>query len=145
VSLSRVVFSSASNEWATPSDVYEALNDEFGFTYDPCPLWDGGLVSDGLLADWGAVTFCNPPYSDIANWVMKAWQQWRKGCTVVLLIPSRTDTRWWHDYVMKATEIRFIKGRLKFGGAATSAPFPSCVVVWRPAVTVIAMTPEVAR
>ena len=129
--MNRVMFSSASDQWATPKEVYAELDAEFGFTYDPCPLWDGGLVSDGLMADWGEVTFCNPPYSGIAIWVKKAWQEAQKGRTVVLLIPSRTDTRWWHDYVMTATEIRFIKGRLKFGDATTGAPFPSCVVIWQ--------------
>jgi DNA N-6-adenine-methyltransferase (Dam) len=125
------LFRSTSNEWGTPAALYEQLDAEFGFTYDPCPLWDGGLISDGLLAEWDDVTFCNPAYSHIAKWVRKAYNEWRKGRTVVLLIPSRTDTRWWHDYVMKATEIRFIRGRLKFGDATTGAPFPSCVVVWR--------------
>jgi phage N-6-adenine-methyltransferase len=131
VDLAGPLFRSLTDEWRTPRSVYDALNAEFGFTFDPCPLWDGGLVSDGLMADWSGVTFCNPPYSRIAEWVRKAWLEWRKGATVVLLIPARTDTRWWHDYVMTATEIRFIRGRLKFGDAKTGAPFPSCVVVWR--------------
>ena len=131
VLLNRVHFSSASNEWVTPKAVYADLDAEFGFTYDPCDLWDGELRQDGLMSDWGEVTFCNPPYSEIAKWVEKAHREWQKGRTVVLLIPSRTDTRWWHNYVMKATEIRFIKGRLKFGDAKNNAPFPSCVVVFR--------------
>lgn len=126
-----VHFMSQSNEWRTPEGTYRDLDAEFGFTYDPCPLSGDQLISDGLLADWGAVTFCNPPYSKIADWVRKAYMEWQKGRTVVLLIPSRTDTAWWHDYVMKATEIRFIRGRLRFGEATTSAPFPSCVVVFR--------------
>lgn len=76
------LFSSASDQWATPKHVYEALDAEFGFTYDPCPLWVlGELCSDGLMADWGSVTFCNPPYSSIGKWVKKAHQEWRKGCT----------------------------------------------------------------
>lgn len=124
-------FLSLSNEWSTPVVVYDGLDAEFGFDYDPCPLHDGGLIPDGLMADWGNVTFCNPPYSAIKSWVRKGWEQWRLGKTVVFLIPSRTDTAWWHDYVMEATEIRFIRGRLKFGDAKNSAPFPSCVVVFR--------------
>lgn len=128
-----VHFMSLSNEWRTPPAVYDDLNAEFGFDYDPCPLHDGGLISDGLMADWGNVSFCNPPYSDIANWVRKGWLEWKRGKTVVLLIPSRTDTAWWHDYVMHASEIRFIRGRLKFGDAKTGAPFPSAVVVFRAA------------
>ena len=128
-----VHFLSLSNDWGTPTAVYEGLNDEFDFDYDPCPLRDLNetLVSDGLMADWGERSFCNPPYSALPKWIAKGYQEWCKGKTVVFLIPSRTDTRWWHDYCMKATEIRFIKGRLKFGNATTSAPFPSCVVVFR--------------
>lgn len=124
------LFRSTTDEWRTPASVYAALDDEFGFTYDPCPLSGDGLISDGLLADWGEVTFCNPPYSAIAKWVEKAHKESRRGCIVVLLIPSRTDTRWWHDHVMYATEVRFIRGRLKFGDATTGAPFPSCIVVF---------------
>jgi phage N-6-adenine-methyltransferase len=131
--MSGPMFRSHSDEWHAPIAVYQALDTEFGFDYDPCPLHDGGLISDGLLADWGAVTFCNPPYSRIADWVRKAHHEARRGKTVVLLIPARTDTRWWHDHVMQAAEIRFIKGRLRFGDAKTGAPFPSCIVVWRPA------------
>jgi site-specific DNA-methyltransferase (adenine-specific) len=127
-----VHFKSLTDEWRTPSSVYTRLDAEFGFTHDPCPLSDpDGLISDGLLSDWGAVNFCNPPYSDISQWVRKAWEESRKGRTAVLLIPSRTDTAWWHDYCMKADEIRYIRGRLKFGDAVNSAPFPSCVVVFR--------------
>ena len=80
----------------------------------------------------GGATFCNPPYSEISVWVQKAVNEAKKGKTVVLLIPSRTDTKWWHEYIMKAQEIRFIKGRLKFGGSKNSAPFPSAVVVFNP-------------
>lgn len=125
-----VHFLSQSNEWRTPVGVFDDLNAEFEFDYDPCPLHDGGLISDGLLADWGQVTFCNPPYSQIKDWVRKGYQEWQQGKTVVFLIPSRTDTAWWHDFCMKATEIRFLRGRLRFGDATTSAPFPSCVVVF---------------
>jgi site-specific DNA-methyltransferase (adenine-specific) len=79
------------------------------------------------------VTYCNPPYGrQIGAWIKKAYDESKKGKTVVMLLPCRTDTRWWHEYVMKAKEIRFIKGRLKFGGAKTNAPFPSCVVVFKP-------------
>ncbi len=120
------------NEWGTPPAVYADLDAEFGFNYDPCPLTnlDEALVADGLLSEWGTITFCNPPYSEIKDWIRKGYQEWLKDKTVVFLIPSRTDTAWWHDYVMEATEIRFIRGRLKFGDATTSAPFPSCVVVF---------------
>lgn len=123
----NVHFSSATDHWSTPKDVYEKLNEEFKFTDDPCPLMGSG----GLTKDWGQSVFVNPPYSAIKEWVAYAYSQSCKGKTVVMLIPSRTDTRWWHDYIMRAKEIRFIKGRLKFGGAKNSAPFPSCVVVFK--------------
>ena len=89
-----------------------------------------GWENDGLSISWGARNFCNPPYSDIARWVTKAHREALSGKLVVLLIPSRTDTRWWHDFIMLADEIRFIKGRLKFDDHKNSAPFPSAVVVF---------------
>lgn len=126
--MNRVHFSSAKDTWKTPEDFYRALDAEFRFDYDPCPPKP---KVDGLTSEWGGVSFVNPPYSQIKFWVEKAHIEAKKGKTVVLLIPSRTDTRWWHDHVMKATEIRFIRGRLKFQGAKWSAPFPSCIVIWR--------------
>lgn len=122
-----VHFSSASDNWTTPKETYDALNEEFQFNDDPCPLGGAG----GLDRPWGTSTFVNPPYSEIARWIQKGYEESLLGKTVVMLIPSRTDTRYWHSYVMKAHEIRFIKGRLKFGGQKNSAPFPSCVVVFR--------------
>lgn len=127
----KVHFSSASDHWSTPKNVYQTLDAEFMFDFDPCPM-GGGF--DGLSVNWGERNFCNPPYSKIKDWIKKAWEESLKNKIVVLLIPSRTDTRWWHDYVMKAQEIRFIKGRLKFGAAKNSAPFPSCIVVFKGAV-----------
>lgn len=128
--MNRVLFSSSSDEWATPAATYDALNAEFQFADDACPL---GGDANGLMREWGSPCFCNPPYSDILPWMDKAANEAAHGKTVVLLVPSRTDTRWWHDYAMKATEIRFIRGRLKFGTATTGAPFPSCVVIFRSA------------
>ena len=114
--------------WATPEWLYEELNKEFYFTHDPCPI--GG--KNGFKKPWGKRVYVNPPYGrEITKQVKKAYKERNKGKTIVMLLPSRTDTRWWHDYVMKADEIRFIKGRLKFGGSKNSAPFPSCVVVFR--------------
>lgn len=126
--MNRVLFRSATDEWATPDDVYRTLDNEFLFVDDPCPI---GGVWDGLYRAWQTPAFCNPPYSEIKDWVKKAFEESKRGITVVMLIPSRTDTRWWHDYVMNAAEIRFIKGRLKFGDAKNSAPFPSCIIVFR--------------
>jgi hypothetical protein len=127
----RVVFSSASDRWATPRAVYDSLNREFAFDFDPCPL-DGKI--DGLsplFADWrGKIVFCNPPYGPgIGWWLDRAIYEAE---LAVCLLPARTDTRWFHERVLpKASEIRFIRGRLKFGDAKNSAPFPSMVVVYR--------------
>jgi len=125
----QVIFSSASDQWATPADVYSALDAEFHFDFDPCPL--NGLT-DGrspLFSEWsGKRVFCNPPYGpEIPKFLARAGE----AKLAVYLIPARTDTRWFHDDVLpKAKEIRFIKGRLKFGDAKNSAPFPSMVVVY---------------
>jgi phage N-6-adenine-methyltransferase len=128
---SKVHFSSASDNWSTPKDVYMALNAEFSFDFDPCPLNENpGL--DGLMIEWGNSNFVNPPYSQLKKWLYKGYEQAQKGKTVVFLIPSRTDTIAWHDVCMKANEIRFIKGRLKFGGAKTNAPFPSAIIIFKP-------------
>ena len=117
-------------DWATPKEVYKKLDEEFSFNFDPCPL--GGVeYMNGLEMEWGSSTFCNPPYGrEIGKWTSKALVEAGKGKRVVLLIPSRTDTRWWQNDIMKAKEIRFIKGRLKFGGSKTSAPFPSAIAIF---------------
>ena len=128
--MNRVHFMSTTDNWSTPKDVYRTLDAEFGFDFDPCPLADKPLF-DGLKTEWGEVTFVNPPYSQIKAWCKKAYEEWQKGKTVVMLIPSRTDTKYWHDYIMKASEIRFIRGRLKFGDSKNSAPFPSAIIVFR--------------
>jgi len=126
--MKNIPFTSMSQDWRTPRNVYEKLNLEFSFTDDPCPNYS---LIDGLKRPWGNVVFVNPPFKEIHKWVEKAWAEHKNGKTIVLLIPSRTDTRWWHDYCMKASEIRFIKGRLKYEGAKYNAPFPSCVVVFQ--------------
>lgn len=135
-----VHFSSATDDWATPQGYFDAVNKEFGFTLDVCASNENAkcerffTVSDnGLEKDWaGEVCWMNPPYGKtIKDWMKKAFQSSTSGATVVCLVPSRTDTAWWHDYAMKG-EIRFIRGRLKFGGAKNSAPFPSALVIFRP-------------
>jgi len=103
------------------------LENTEGFDFDPCPP---NPEFDGLNVSWKDRNFVNPPYKNLADWVKKSYEESKTGKTCVMLIPSRTDTRWWHDYVMKASEIRFIKGRLKFDEHKFSAPFPSCVVVF---------------
>lgn len=135
-----VHFSSKTDMWATPIDFFEELNDEFHFTTDVCATADNAKCKNffspeinGLDQDWVGVCFMNPPYGrEIGNWVVKAYDENRKnGATIVALLPARTDTRWFHDFIYGKTEVRFIKGRLKFGGSKNSAPFPSMVVIWR--------------
>lgn len=126
----KPLFSSIRMDWKTPKAFYQALNSEFNFDHDPCPPQ---YSIDGLTSEWGSVNFVNPPYgSALPKWIKKAFEEYQKGKTVVLLIPSRTDTRWWHEYCMKAQEIRFIKGRLRFDDQKNNAPFPSAVVIFNP-------------
>jgi site-specific DNA-methyltransferase (adenine-specific) len=125
------LMTSLSPHWATPKGVYDGLDSEFKFDFDPCPL---NSCFDGLSMEWGYRNFINPPYGrSIGLWLCKGFQEREKGKLCVFLIPSRTDTKWWHDYIMKADEIRFIKGRLKFGNSKNSAPFPSCIVIFKKA------------
>ena len=135
------MFSSTTNEWETPQDFFDKLNEEFHFTLDPCATHENAkckkyytVKEDGLKQDWqGETVFCNPPYGKaIKNWVKKCYEESRKpNTTVVMLIPARTDTTYFHEYIYKkAKEIRFVKGRLKFGCSKNSAPFPSMVVIF---------------
>ena len=127
--MSSVHFMSINDKWKTPEVFYQKLNEEFNFDFDPCPP---NPEFDGLEIEWGKRNFVNPPYGNvISKWLAKAVEEQGKGKTSVFLIPSRTDTKWWHTYVMEADEIRFIKGRLRFQGAVYNAPFPSVVVVFK--------------
>lgn len=131
-------FSSASDKWATPQATFDKLHAEFGFELDVCALPENAKCQnfftpdqDGLAQDWRGVCWMNPPYGrGISRWVRKAYESAKAGAIVVALVPARTDTAWWHDYVAKG-EVRFLRGRLKFGGAKFSAPFPSAVVIFR--------------
>jgi hypothetical protein len=120
------LFSSMSPHWATPKHVYDQLDGEFRFTLDPCPL---AIPTLHCMRSWeGERVYCNPPYGpQIADYLVKA----REAECAVYLLPARTDTQWFHNYCLSADEIRFIKGRLKFGNAKNSAPFPSMVVIYR--------------
>ena len=114
--------------WLTPPTLMVELQQEFNFDFDPCPT---NPSFDGLKVSWGKRNFINPPYGrKIKDWIKKAYEESLNNKLCVLLIPSRTDTKWWHDYIMKSKDIRFIKGRLKFSNYKNSAPFPSCVVVF---------------
>lgn len=137
----EVLFSSKEEKWETPQDFFDKLNEEFHFTLDAAASSDNAKCTnyfteeqDGLTQSWGGHTvWCNPPYCRKTGlWVKKAYEEHqRTGCTVVMLLPSRTDVKWFHDYILGKAEIRFIKGRLKFGGSKNSAPFPSIVVIYR--------------
>ena len=136
-----VHYSSKTNEWSTPQDFFDELDKEFNFTLDPCSTSENAkcakyftVEDDGLKQDWSNdVVFMNPPYGrEIKHWIKKAYEESLNGATVVCLIPSRTDTIYWHDYIFgKADDIRFVRGRLKFGGSKNSAPFPSAVVIYK--------------
>lgn len=125
--ITKGLFSSINQNWKTPKKFYEELDKEFHFDFDPCPSHPD---FNGLGIEWKSINFVNPPYKEIAKWVQKSYMEFKKGKTIVMLIPSRTDTRWWHEFIMKSTEIRFIKGRLCFNDDNKPAPFPSCVVVF---------------
>ena len=131
-------FSSKSDDWSTPQDLFDKLNAEFDFNLDPCATNENAKCGrfyssdiDGLMQSWHGRVFMNPPYSEIRAWMAKAAAEARAGATVVCLVPARTDTRWFHESAV-GHEIRFIQGRLRFGGAKAGAPFPSCIVVMRP-------------
>lgn len=125
-------------DWETPQWLFDVLNAEFGFTLDPCATPQNAKCKkfftpeiNGLKQSWAnEIVFLNPPYGrEIGQWVKKAYEE--IDATVVCLLPARTDTYWWHKYVMKADEIRFIKGRLKFGKAQHNAPFPSAIIIFK--------------
>lgn len=136
----EVMYSSKTDDWATPQDFFDKLNAEFNFTLDVCALPENAKCKeyytpeiDGLTQPWTGRVWCNPPYGrQVGEWVRRAVFAAVGGAeVVVMLLPARTDTRWFHDYIYGKAEIRFIKGRLKFGGATNAAPFPSMVVIFR--------------
>ena len=137
----ETLFSSNTDNWSTPADLFEKLDAEFHFDLDPCADEDNHKCEmyftkeqDGLLQDWsGHRVFCNPPYGrQIIKWVRKAWEESMKQNTlVVMLLPARVDTKWFQDYVYHRSEIRFINGRIRFGGSNNNAPFPNMIVIYR--------------
>ena len=136
-----VMFSSKTDEWATPTDFYNELNKEFKFDLDPCANEHNHkcekyftIEDNGLLQSWaGYNVFCNPPYGrEIGKWVEKAYRTNQEhGNLVVMLLPARTDTKWFHEFIYQKAEVRFVRGRLKFGDSKNSAPFPSMVVIYK--------------
>lgn len=137
MTINKGLFTSKTDMWATPIDFFERVNKEFDFDLDVCASEDNHKCDkyftesdNGLEQEWNGVCWMNPPYGkDIKHWIKKAYEESLKGTTVVCLIPSRTDTKYWHEYCMKG-EIRFVKGRLKFGNGEGSAPFPSALVIF---------------
>ena len=136
-----VMFSHKSGVWETPQSLFDELDSEFHFTLDACALPENAKcpsyytpIEDGLNQPWKGNVYCNPPYGrTIGEWVRKAYQSRAQGATVVMLLPARTDTRWFHEYIYnKDAEIRFIRGRLKFSNSSMGAPFPSMIVIYRP-------------
>ena len=136
-----LMFSSETNEWSTPDYIYNILNKEFNFTLDPSSSNENHkcqkyftVNENGLLQSWNnEIVFCNPPYGkEMKQWIKKSWEEsLHPNTCVVMLLPSRTDTIYQHDYIFKyAKQIHFIKGRLKFGNSQNSAPFPSQIVVF---------------
>ncbi|OGO79663.1 MAG: adenine methyltransferase [Clostridiales bacterium GWC2_40_7] len=136
--VNKALFLSSTDLWETPQWIFDQLNQEFHFICDVCALPENTKCSlfftpemDGLQQNWKGVCWMNPPYGrKIGQWVKRAFEQSiLHAATVVCLLPSRTDTSWWHDYCMKG-EIRFVRGRLKFGSSKNNAPFPSAVVIF---------------
>lgn len=134
----KVLFSSATDEWSTPQDLFDKYNSLYQFDLDVCATPQNAKckdyfarADDGLAQVWQGTCWMNPPYGrEIGLWVHKAYRSSKDGATVVCLLPSRTDTKWFHDYCLPYGKIEFLRGRLKFGGAKNPAPFPSMIVVF---------------
>ena len=133
-------FMSEREDWETPQAFFDHFDRIYNFTLDAAAFPHNAKCDryytaedDALTQRWDGVVWCNPPYSNLmGKWVHKAYREAKKGSTVVMLIPARTDTAWFHEYVMHATLVVLVRGRLKFGGSDNSAPFPSMVVVFTP-------------
>lgn len=134
-----LMFSSKKQDWETPIDFFNNINQEFNFELDVCAFPENAKCDkyftpeiDGLKQKWNGTCWMNPPYGrEIVKWIKKAYSESVKGATVVCLIPARTDTKYWHEIIFPyAKEIRFIKGRLKFGKSKNAAPFPSALVIF---------------
>jgi site-specific DNA-methyltransferase (adenine-specific) len=138
----ELMFSCKTDQWETPQGFFNLLDEEFHFTLDPCADESNHKCEryftreqDGLKQDWsGEIVFCNPPYGrKVGRWVQKCFEEVYQGnckCAVLLLF-ANTDTKWFHDWIYHKAEVRFIKGRLKFGGGRVNSPKPSMVVVFR--------------
>lgn len=136
--LNESLYSSAKLDWATPQSLFDRLHQEFEFTVDVCANQENAkckvyydLEQDGLSQEWIGIAWMNPPYGrGIDRWIRKAHESSMNGCVCVCLVPVRSDTRWWHDHVMKAFEIRLLTRRLSFQGSSNKAPFPAAIVIF---------------
>lgn len=129
MTINRALFSSITPHWRTPSGLYKKLDEEFHFDDDPCPINGSG----GLCRPWGKSAYVNPPYGPaITEWIKKGIREKEAGKTVVFLLPARTDTAWFHRFILPyASEIRFVRKRLRFSGHIHTAPFPSMIVIFK--------------
>lgn len=136
--INKGMFTSTTDMWETPQDFFDNWDRIYNFELDVCATPENAKCAryftpeqDALQQEWNGVCWMNPPYGrDISRWVKKAYESAQKGATVVCLLPARTDTAWWHDYCMHGA-ITFVRGRLKFGGSKSNAPFPNAVVVFK--------------
>jgi site-specific DNA-methyltransferase (adenine-specific) len=138
----ELMFSSKSEEWSTPDLFYRRLHEEFNFELDAAATEDNAKcdhyytkADNGLNQPWAPHrVWVNPPYGRNVTglWIEKAFLEARHGALVVMLLPARTDTAWFHDFIFGRAELRFVRGRLKFGGAPHGAPFPSMLAIFRP-------------
>ncbi len=135
----KTKFASNRQDWETPDELFVSLDNEFHFTLDVCANKENakcenwiGIDGDALQEwiKWEGVCWMNPPFGNQGKWVRKAFESSQSGATVVCLLPARTNTNWWHDYVMRG-EVRFIRGRPRFKGAKHGLPQPLAVVVFR--------------
>lgn len=140
----KALISSKTCNWATPQDYFDKINAEFNFDLDVCASEENAKCKryftkeqDGLAQNWTGTVWCNPPYGrQMKHWIKKAYDSSLVGATVVMLIPARVDTQYFQDLCLSTPngikpEIRFIRGRLKFGGHKCGAPFPSCLVIYK--------------
>ena len=141
-------FKSNTVEWPTPQELYLPLHAEFGFDFDVAATKENAKCAnfltkeqDGLLHPWGRCNWMNPPYGkDVPKWLKRALDESKHGATTVCLIPARTNTGWFHDLCLSAAEVRFVRGRPKFGDADHGLPLPLAVVIYRPRYGTAAMT-----
>lgn len=147
--MQNVHFQSSNKEWETPESVFTPLQKEFNIALDVCACAANAKCKvyfdkkfNGLSSNWGLVKeignedsacWMNPPYGrGIEKWVKKAYDESLNGVTTVALLPARTDTSWFHNYIHNKHEVRFLKGRIKFVDAPSTAPFPSMIVIFKP-------------